>query len=92
MNVIGIVEVIDFEEVTCDRKIDDIRGNIMKVLEVEKPMQIRYRLGAGGFDSASNSVSEASLSTTVYSPEVLSTQPSIPSSMLSRTRSGAQRK
>lgn len=88
MKVTGIVEVIDFEEVSYDGKLDDIRGNIMKGLKVGKPMHIRYRLVAGGSESASNSVSEVP-PTPACSP--LAPTPWLPSASptLSKTRSGA---
>lgn len=84
MNVTGIVEVVDFEEVTYDGKLDDIRGGIMNGLQVGKPMSIRYRLAVGGFESTSNSVSE--VTSTPIAPSV---PLPAPSPTLPRTRSGA---
>lgn len=88
MNVTGIVEVIDFEEIKYDGKLDDIRGNIMKGLQVGKPMTIRYWLAAGGFESTSNSVSEVTL-TPAHTPLTPSAPLPVPSPTLPSTRSGA---
>lgn len=68
-DVQGIVEVIAFEEVIFDGKLDDIRENIMSGLQVGKHMNLKLFLASlDAVESSADSVSRAALHTPSYSP------------------------
>ncbi|KAL0630751.1 hypothetical protein Q9L58_010399 [Maublancomyces gigas] len=86
----GIAEIIAFEEVQFDGKLDDVRGNIMKGLRVGKPM--RLKLLPASLDvteSTDSTLSEAAPPTPENSPHPPDRVSPVGSASLSRTRSGA---
>lgn len=88
-NVQGIVEVIAFEEVMFNGKLDDIRENIMWDFQVGKPMNLKLLLASlDVVESSADSVSEAALPTPSYSPYPSERVSPVGSTSLSRTRSG----
>lgn len=86
----GIAEIIAFEEVQFDGKLDDVRGNIMKGLRVGRPMRLKLLPASLDItESTDGTLSEAAPPTPENSPHPPDWVSPVGSTSLSRTRSGA---
>lgn len=88
-NVQGIVEVVTFEEVQFDGKLDEIQGNIMRGLQAGKPLHLKIHTASPNVvESPEDTPSEAALLTPFHSPHPLDGIFPVGSTSLSQTRSG----